>query len=696
MTYPHPRSRIAAGLLGLVAVLLLGGCSDASLESLASQSTNLDDRLTIRGEICTSVPTPDQFPVKVVIIVDQSGSMCVSDPPGSQGAPGICEQVNPIVNPNGNLVPARSRALRRLRDQFAPQPNVEIAVVPFETNVSNVFPPAPQRFAPAAALDDAYIANLQNTLGKGTDYEGALSEAYARVADDIAATQASSPDKLPRTRYVVVFLTDGTPYPRCSAIDTLPIYADPYNPDLTWEDNALPFCNVTDPQDQINGWTVGTDRNQNYQLFALVDRIVNLKALYNVGDIRLHTVLLFNEESVRACGTICQDIYGVYPNVAPADYPAAAHAIARFVLTRMAQRGNGIFQEFSGTNVQTISLGALDYTSMISPNVMKSIIVQALRSEPDGRKRVLDSDGDGLPDETDNSFSLQTNKFAVDTDNDCLDDNFEDQRSDNGFIAYNDRDARGCDVPTAGGCSCRDTDGDGLGLKAEEYLQSKAGLVDGDSDGIPDGMEARYGLNPRESNLGQDTDGDGFSDGDELKKGSNPLIPDRVFYEGEGYQYEVTAVPQANGSVCYQFAVSNLKLLTPPAQNSAQVNQGYNLFKVWFAESPESAISTDYGFWRSACAWARFQPPSIRQPTGPELALSPTYGLRALPQGGFGRPDLMSDYPDNYSACDVRNPPNDPNGTCVVYRCAGCGPNDPRPQCRPCVVNDPRPECRQP
>ena len=38
MTYPHPRSRIAAGLQGLVAVLLLASCSDASLESLASQA----------------------------------------------------------------------------------------------------------------------------------------------------------------------------------------------------------------------------------------------------------------------------------------------------------------------------------------------------------------------------------------------------------------------------------------------------------------------------------------------------------------------------------------------------------------------------------------------------------------------------------------------------------------------------------
>jgi hypothetical protein len=645
VTYPHPRSRIAAGLFGLVAVLLCGGCSDASLEWKASVASNLDDRLTIRGEICTSAPDPNEFPVKVVVIIDQSGSMCVSDPPGSQAFNGFCEQINPLVNPNGNLVPARARALTRLRDQFASQPNVQMAVIPFETNVGNVWPANGQGFAPAGTLDDAYIANLQNTLGKGTDYEGALSEAYTRITDDIAA---SPPDRLPRTRYVVVFLTDGTPYPRCAAIDTLSVYADPYNPDLTWEDQVTDYCNVivagTTP---IANWTPGTDRNQNYQLFALVDRIVNLKNLYNIGDVRLHSVLLFNEEAVRACGTICQDIYGVYPNVAAADYPAAAHAVARFVLSRMAQRGNGIFQEFINGDISTLSLGALDYTSMISPNVMKALIVQALRSEPDGEKRVLDSDGDGVPDETDNSFTLGTNKFNVDTDADSFTDAFELLHKDNGFKGANDPDTRGCDAInlSTGLCKIIDTDGDGLGLKAEEYLGSKAGLTDTDSDGIPDGVEARYGLDPTVSNLGQDTDGDGISDVDEIEKGSNPIVQDRVFYEGEGYQYEIQATPRADGSVCYQFAVSNLKLLTPPQQAANNVNMGFNLFKVWFAESPESAISLDYGYWRTACAWARFQPPSIRQPTGPELNLARTDTLANVPRG-FGAPQRMTNLPD--------------------------------------------------
>jgi hypothetical protein len=642
VTYPHPRSWIAAGLW-LAAVLFSGGCTDAVLEWTAADRINLDDRLTLRGEVCTAAPNVNEFPVKVVVVIDQSGSMCVSDPPGSQGAPGLCEQVNSVVNPGGNLIPARSRALRRLRDQFLNQPNVELAIIPFETNVTNQWPPIGQEFAPASALSDAYIANLQNTLGKGTDYQGALSAAHLKISRDIAV---SPPERLPRTRYVVVFLTDGTPYPRCSANDNLAQYADPYNPDLTWADQITDFCNVI-TGDTINGFTPGTDRNQNYQLFALVDRIVNLKRLYNVGDIRLHTVLLFNEESVRACGTICQDLYGVYPNVPQASYPAAAKLVASFVLRRMAERGNGIYQEFVNGDISTLSLGALDYTSMFSPNVMKTLLVQALRSEPDGVKRVLDSDGDALPDELDNSFAMRTNKFEVDTDNDNLDDGFEYLRTANGFQPFNDRDTRGCDFPNAGQCFLRDTDGDGVGLRAEEYLGSRPNLVDTDADGVPDGVEARYGLDPTESNLGLDTDGDLIPDVDEIRAGSNPIVQDRLFYEGEGYQYEIIASPQANGSVCYQFAVSNLKLLTPPHAQALQSNQGYNLFKVWFAESPESAISIDYGYWRSACAWARFQPPSIRQPSSPEMTFARSVGVTDVP-GGFMATRHLTRDPNDY------------------------------------------------
>lgn len=647
-------SLLAAGLLASG----LWSCSDAMLESRVDALSNLDDRLTLQGRVCTRPPSPSGFPVKVVVVIDESGSMCVSDPPGSQLDNGFCQRREILdIIPEGVTEPARVRALKRLVQQFrevnAQGGNVQVSVAPFETNVRNVWPPTTtgDRFARPDNNIDSYIEGLQSQLGKGTDYQGALSYAYSLISSDINAVAQSNPELLPRTRYVVVFLTDGTPYPRCSATDNLSVYADPDNPDLTWADSLRDFCNLTNTTDQIDGFEVGTDRNQNYQLFSYVRRLMELKDQYNVGDLRMHTVLLFNQEAVRACGPICQDIYGVYPGVEPARYPEAAKKIAAWLLRRFADIGNGVYQEFNDTGeISNLGLGALDYSSFASRNVMKTLMVESLSSAPGDTGRVLDSDGDGVPDSIDNSFTLKTNTFVADSDGDCLDDGFEYRREDQGFRAANDLDARGCNPasPLTPNCVCRDTDGDGLSQFAEDYLRTRTGIVDSDGDGVPDGLEARWGLNPLENSVsGLDTDGDGIPDAQELRAGSNPTRRDKAFHERFGYQYETRiAEVRPDGSLCYDFTVSNLQLVTPP--DRAGVKQGYNLFKVWFAEAPESGVSTDYGVWRTACAWAQYAPPSVRVPVGPELAFE---------DADFRRPDTLSNPWNNQNDC-VGIPPS--------------------------------------
>ncbi|RKH39506.1 cell-cell cohesion protein MtsD [Corallococcus sicarius] len=632
---------LATGLLALGVL----SCSDSLLEPRAQEQSQLDDRLTLTGRVCTRPANPTGFPVKVVLVVDESGSMCVSDPPGSQEGSGFCEraEVQAIIPP-GVTEPARVRALKNLVAGFKRindrgQGNISIAIAPFETNVKNTWPPAAtgDRFARPGDIN-GYIEGLQSQLGKGTDYQGALSYAYSIIASDIAAVSQATPELLPRTRYVVVFLTDGTPYPRCSANDALSVYAGPDSPDLTWRDSISSFCNATSTTDAITGFEVGTDRNQNYQLFSYVRRLMELKTQYNVGDVRMHTVLLFNEEAVRACGPLCQDIYGTYPGVPEAQYPAAAKKIASYLLRRFAEMGNGVYQEFSNTaEISELGLGALDYSSFASPNVMKTLVVEPLSSAPGDDSRVLDSDGDGVPDELDNSFQLKTNPFTTDSDTDCLSDGFEYRRQDQGFRPGNDLDARGCDPksPLTPACVCRDTDGDGLSQFAEAYLKTRAGIVDSDGDGAPDGLESKYGLNPLQSSVaGLDTDGDGVPDDVELKAGSDPTRRDRPFHDKYGIQYEVKKVEDTNDTdgVCYDFTVSNLQMVTPPDRSG--VKQGYNLFKVWFAEAPESGVATDYGVWRTACAWAQYAPPSVRVPLGPDLAME---------DGDFKRPDLLAD-----------------------------------------------------
>ncbi|MFT3709946.1 MAG: VWA domain-containing protein [Archangium sp.] len=630
-------------LVGCFVGFLLIGCSDALVEKRQVDDINVDDKLGVSGRVCTSLPDPSGFPVKVVLIVDQSGSMCISDPPGSQQSPGFCEMYSTV--PPGVTQPARVRALNRLLDQFSNAPNIEVALVPFETNVKGVWPPvAGQRFARPDATLRNRVNTLQAELGKGTDYQGALAYAYGLIGSDITATEMATPEVLPRTKYVVVFLTDGVPFPKCAGNDRLTVYADDLHPELTWADSygAGDFCNLIDPMDPdaITGFVAGTDRNQNYQLFSYVKQLVDLKDQYNVGDVRLHTVLMFNEESVTNCGPICQDVYGQYvrwpgPTMVP-NGPAAAKSIAAWTLQQLALRGNGVYQEFQNfSGLAQLNLGVLDYSSLASRNVMKSLVLQSLSSEPGLNGREVDSDGDGTTDLFDNDFSNKTNKFFADSDGDGFDDTFEIRRFTDGFRP-DQKDGRGCDPmsPLTRNCQIRDTDGDGLSQYAETYLKTRATLVDSDADGIPDGMEVKYGLDPVTRLITDiDTDGDGMSDYNEFRIGSNPIVSDKSFQEKSPYQYSITSETQGDGRVCYDFRVTNLQLVTPP--NRVGATQGYNLFKVWFAEAPESGVATDYGVWKAACFWAQYDPPSVRNPAGPEVP--------PLADGDFTQPFNIDD-----------------------------------------------------
>lgn len=645
----QPRSAIFLGTLAALA------CSDAYLQPKSTQLDTVDDKLTLRGRVCASPPSSAGFPVKVMFIIDQSGSMCVSDPPGAQSSGGFCQAAAAV--PPGVTQPARVRALNRLLTTFQGSPNVKVGLITFETNAKKAFPSQQSTAVfgnPADPGLQTTINGLQFQLGKGTDYQGALAMAYTQIKSDIDATDRNNPAELPRTRYVVVFLTDGTPYPRCAANDNLTQYADPDNPELIWADSsgAGDFCNLIDPDDPdyITGFVAGTDRNQNYQLYAYVDQLMELKRFNNIGDIRLHTILLFNEEAVRLCGLICQDLYGSYPNYTTvANYPQAAKRIAQYVLRKIAERGNGVYQEFiDNQGINNMGMGALDYTSLASKNVMKQFMVKSMSAQPGPDAREVDADGDGLIDTFDNDFSNKTNQFFPDSDADCFEDLFEVMRKDDGFDPAV-KDGRGCDPasPLTPGCRCRDTDGDGLSQFTEGYLGTREALFDSDGDGIGDGDEVRYGLDPLAATASSlDTDGDGQPDAVELRADSSPIRADQRFFDKLGYQYETTPTAgPTNGQVCYDFTVSNLTLVTPPKR--AGLRQGFNLYKLYFAESPESGVATDYGVWRAACAWAQYDPPCIRNPLGPELTLT---------DGDFVTPDQINEEAEYANGCIGTSP----------------------------------------
>jgi hypothetical protein len=100
-----------------------------------------------------------------------------------------------------------------------------------------------------------------------------------------------------------------------------------------------------------------------------------------------------------------------------------------------------------------------------------------------------DSDGDGIPDAMEPSFKTDPN--SNDTDKDGVADADEIKGMSN---PLDPRSKPG--TPAPGG--------------------------DSDSDGVPESLEALYGLDPENS----DTDGDGFSDGEELAAMTNPKNPE--------------------------------------------------------------------------------------------------------------------------------------------------------------------------
>jgi hypothetical protein len=651
-----------------LAVCLFTGCTNAELQPPSQQASATDSLINFTGTVCTSVPNPADFPVKVVFIVDQSGSMCISDPPGSQNGQGFCEQAQvQAIIPPGVTQPARVRALEALLTQFKTQPNVQVSLVPFETNVqqATIWPQGAAQlgcqaggggsngFAPPDATLDNVVTQLQSQLGKGTDYQGVLSYVTDMIGTDITCIAQTNPGALPRTRYVVVFLTDGTPYPRCAADDTLPgPWADPDHPWLLFHSDVPDFCHLLNAEgsDTIvsvggdnGGFTPGTDRNQNYQLFSYVDQIMQLQQQYNVGDIRFHTVLLYNIAAITACGAICQDVYGTYPGLPPSQYAVDTEKIATWLLQQMAARGNGVYQEFLDGNIQSLGLGALNYASLASRNVVKQLLVQNMTAYPGTNGWLIDSDGDGLTDDVE--FSDKTNPFQVDSDGDCFSDGFEILHASEGFDPLKP-DSRGCVAPTYQLCtSWSDTDGDGLSECEENYLGTSNLLVNSNADGIPDGIKAKYGLNPMQSyQLNVDTDGDGIADLIEMRAGSSPVHSDRPFYQQYGYQYSTVEHPNADGSTCYDFTVSNVQMVTPPS-NTGQ--EGYNLFKIYFAEAPESGYASDYGVWRTACAWTQYDPP-VRNPVGPELTFT---------DSNFVAPFKLTSQAQYLTSC-VGTPPN--------------------------------------
>lgn len=577
----------ATSLLSAVPGLLvmLVSCTDVGLQPAVGQGAAVyDDELHLTGEVCLSPDTDAVFPVKVLFLVDTSDSMSVTDRDMK-----------------------RKDAVNAVLTRYQDNPAVLFGVIAFDSEVDNLTRGFTN--APDLAAIDSRISQADRL----TDYQGALGAAYEMISEDIVA---SSPAERARSKYIIVFFSDGTPDPQCSASVT---------PCGTGQCPAHQHCRATVCQDDYLVCTVpredwstafdppipatlypdlgeGADYNLTPQILRAVDDIMGLQDFYHVGEIRLHTAFLYDPE-------------------AASDTLAVPFGLDRdggvALMTAMAQEGLGTFTEFDSAS--KIDFLSINYTPYIDENALAGLLATNLSVIDTGSALKADTDRDGLTDEEEQAGLTcvgvsPTCSDPADSDGDGYTDLFEERNRASGF------DPLDPNKPLTPCASRIDSDGDLLRDCEEVFLGTDPRLPDSDGDRIPDGLEFRAGMNPLDANDAfGDMDGDGDRNLDELKAHTNPNVAPPPGYQPTRYLYDITPVTTETGQRCYDFNVRHIKLLTTGKGTGSR--QGVNRVLFYFDEAPLGRV-LDYGNIRVACVDVRYVDGAVKSPWNGVVALA--------------------------------------------------------------------------
>ncbi len=598
----------------LLIALFLMACTDAGLEPLPPATPPVTDNLIrISGRVCTEPADISPFPVKLLFVLDQSASLQCTDS-------------------NNN----RFGAVNQVIDDLYPLPNAFFGFIGFSSWSRK------QQFTRNQDEIEPYLDPAQG-LGPATDYQGSLASTLQMLEQDMID---SGPAQRARTRYVVVFVSDGMPEPRCrggceddeerctdgvdSDGDGLVDANDPDCADIDDNslrpDNLYPFCNTDLP---ISDGTY-VDRggrcpeyNQPRQILQRVEELRTLELLYSVGEIVLHTVFITSPEEVIAANPRCGD-----DAAATFGYSAP---IARELLSEMARVGGGAFRDVNIHDNDTSFLD-FDFTSLRTPYHATAFVAYNENAISTTEGLIPDSDADGLSDAEE--FLVGTRSDNPDSDdNDGYSDLFEARYQSNGFDPLDpDIPALRCEDPS-------DTDGDGIGDCEEAYLGLNERDPDTDGDRILDGVELRRGLDPSEPDADRDPDFDGIINRNEIQGNTNPLIVDGDRFQQQRVRYtledqgELPIVNIENGSIedrrCYDFDVSNLELVVTDQSR----DRGRNRLLMHVFGEP-LGLSGSQSVIRQGCVEVKYPGEGVKRPTS---------GVVDLSQAGLGaiRNDLV-------------------------------------------------------
>ncbi len=426
-------------MLGLA--LVQPACTDTDVfESPGLGTKELDNKLTVKGEFCTESPDELSYPVKIMFIVDCSQSMNVTDPP-----------------PAPNRWSGRVQAVWDVIAKYRYDPGVSFAIIRFDStaDVETQVDTNGDGIADQVGFinDLAPLLKAVNALqpaSGNTSYQSAIGLAETTLAMDM--TISSSGDRK-RTKYVVIFISDGLPYP-------------------------VDYINQVNTPDSIES--------------ALKD-MMNLPETFGVAAFTFNTALLST------------------------DMPADVLQQAEQLLKDMAQIGGGTFRNFSNgeeINFLNVDYTSVKRTYSIKDNSFMAYNMNASQTWTplsDG----VDTDGDGLVDSLERT--LGTAVGNPDTDGDGFSDFLEYRLRQSGFDPLNPNDAdcksaldrldsdgdglRDCEERMLGtDPQLFDTDGDGI----SDFIEVRGGTnplvndteLDMDFDGSSNGREIAWHTNP--------------------------------------------------------------------------------------------------------------------------------------------------------------------------------------------------------
>ncbi len=573
--------------LGLGALVAVAACSDAYLyDERRDEELPVDRTVAFEGRFCALGANEVLRPIKIVVAMDASQSMSVSDPDGT-----------------------RATALVDLIDNLPSDPEVSIAVMVFAGSTTAYFTqsgtPAEDGFVQVSTLTPDERQRLTSRLltfrnpdtspnRDSTDFVKPLADIYSLINNDIARSRQdpAQAQALAQARYSVIFLTDGRP--------------------------------SNDQDDEL----------------LRGDAVVRIRQLRDlVEDVRVNTVHVFNP--TQPVSSVCN----LFEDGGTGDGGCPMLLINQNAdrLERMATLGGGNFRDFR--NNEPINFLDFRFGQVRRAFTVKELVASNFSAPPGSPVGEADSDGDGLTDAEETEERTHPNK--VDTDGDGFSDGVEVRFSRLG-VNFNPRqimlpDGGGVDPGCPPPLRASDTDCDGLLDCDEQFIGTNAQVADSDRDGVPDGVEWR-GLTQGSSNdLDEDPDSDGLTSRAELRLHTHPNRVDTAHLSTDGYRYalEADGPPDEQGRQCYRFRVDNV-LLAPTQANigdagtvlrGAGYNDLYLSYSMVPADDPTARTLT-----------RAFRVDSVRYPVG-GIKSPPDGVIRVAPEdfiaGCPGRPDSL-------------------------------------------------------